>query len=78
MTLSLDDFGTGYSSLSYLKRIPFDTLKIDKSFVFGIEDEQNRSFVEMIVKISNTLGLDVVAEGIETKELTCIYRSVGM
>jgi len=68
LTLSLDDFGTGYSSLSYLKKIPFDTLKIDKSFIDDLEDIKEQSFVNMIITIANELGLEVVAEGVENKE----------
>jgi EAL domain-containing protein (putative c-di-GMP-specific phosphodiesterase class I) len=66
--LSLDDFGTGYSSLSYLKNIPFDTLKIDKSFIDDIQERQDNSFIQMIITIADKLGLEVVAEGVETKE----------
>ena len=67
--LSLDDFGTGYSSLSHLKRLPIDELKIDKSFVFDIEDDpQDALLVQTIIKIAHQFGLDTVAEGVETKE----------
>ncbi len=69
LTLSLDDFGTGYSSLSYLKNIPFDTIKIDKSFIDDIlTDGKNKPFVNMIVEIAESLDFQVVAEGVETKE----------
>jgi EAL domain-containing protein (putative c-di-GMP-specific phosphodiesterase class I) len=65
--LALDDFGTGYSSLSYLRHFPFDTLKIDKSFVEGIDaNRQNRAVAAAIVTLGRTLELDLVAEGIET------------
>jgi len=67
--LSLDDFGTGYSSLSHLKKLPIDELKIDKSFVFDIEDDpQDALLVKTIVNIAHQFGLDIVAEGVETKE----------
>jgi diguanylate cyclase (GGDEF)-like protein len=65
VTLSLDDFGTGYSSLSYLRDIPFDTLKIDKSFIDSMEE--NKIFINMIIGIAEDLHLNVVAEGVETQ-----------
>jgi len=65
ISLALDDFGTGYSSLSYLKQIPFDTLKIDKSFINDLSNKKDQSFVNMIVTIADELGLEVVAEGVE-------------
>jgi diguanylate cyclase (GGDEF)-like protein len=77
ITLSLDDFGTGYSSLSYLKQIPFDTLKIDRSFVKDMHSKQNHSFVEMIIDISKILDLEVVAEGVETKEQLHQLQTMG-
>ena len=67
--LSLDDFGTGYSSLAYLKKFPLNTLKIDKAFVDDIEQsEQGRNMVATIVTIAHNLGMDVVAEGVETNQ----------
>ncbi len=67
--IALDDFGTGYSSLSYLERFQIDTLKIDKSFVDRVHDASAKSEVlRMIVALAHALGVDVVAEGIETRE----------
>ncbi len=78
ISLSLDDFGTGYSSLSYLKNIPFDTLKIDKTFIDTLYTKDDLTFVNMIIGIADNLGLNVVAEGVETegqlqllKEINC-------
>ena len=68
ITLALDDFGTGYSSLSYLHRFPMGALKIDRSFVVGMDREDGVALVDAIVGIARSLGLDLVAEGIETDE----------
>lgn len=67
--LSLDDFGTGYSSLSYLHRFPFHTLKIDRSFISKLEqDEKNDEIVKIINTMARNLGMDVTAEGVETEQ----------
>jgi len=67
--LALDDFGTGYSSLAYLKKFPLNTLKIDKAFIDDIEtSEQGRNMVATIITIAHNLGMQVVAEGVETNQ----------
>jgi len=76
--LAIDDFGTGYSSLSYLRRFPIDTIKIDRSFVIGIpEDADNAAITEAIVRLGQALRLDLVAEGVETKEQLNYLQSIG-
>lgn len=67
--IALDDFGKGYSSLNYLKQLPITTLKIDKSFIDTIQnDEKNKSLTNLIVKIGKSMDLCVIAEGVETQE----------
>lgn len=66
--MSLDDFGTGYSSLNYLKKLPIDTIKIDKSFMNEItEDSKEEAIAESIIALAHKMNLTVIAEGIETK-----------
>jgi len=76
--LALDDFGTGYSSLSYLRSFPLDILKIAKPFVDGVTGRrEERSFVRLIVELASTLGLEVVAEGIESADQLEALRDMG-
>jgi diguanylate cyclase (GGDEF)-like protein len=78
LRIALDDFGTGYSSLSYLHSLPLDSLKIAREFVDGLAGPgRDASFVGMILDLARTLGLEVVAEGIETPEQLAALRQVG-
>jgi len=77
--LSVDDFGTGYSSLTYLKGLPVDEVKIDKGFVDGLtSDPADRAVVRAVVDIAHTLGLRVVAEGVEQQDQQGILRALGV
>jgi len=75
-TISLDDFGTGYSSLSYLKTFPINILKIDKSFLDDYDSHSGAIFIETIVNMAHNLKIDVIAEGVETKDQLNFLKSI--
>ncbi len=76
--LALDDFGTGYSALGYLRRFPFDTLKIDRSFVTDLaSDGEAQVIVDTIVAMARSLGLRTVAEGVESRLEATMLRDKG-
>jgi diguanylate cyclase (GGDEF)-like protein len=77
VSLAIDDFGTGYCSLSYLHRFPLDILKVDKAFVDGLHDAEGAEIVAAVVGLAHALGLDVVAEGVETEHQLAILRQMG-
>jgi EAL domain-containing protein (putative c-di-GMP-specific phosphodiesterase class I) len=75
--IALDDFGTGYSSLSYLHRIPFDKIKIDKSFIDNIaSNDRSLAIVQAVIMVAKTRNVTVVAEGVETEQQRELLRTV--
>jgi diguanylate cyclase (GGDEF)-like protein/PAS domain S-box-containing protein len=76
--ISIDDFGTGYSSLSYLKRFPAETVKIDRSFISGLPlDGDDTAITQAVIAMAHSLGMAVVAEGVETSEQLALLRRLG-
>ena len=76
--ISIDDYGTGYSSLAYLKRVPVDEIKIDRSFVMNMcQDEDDAVIVRSTIDLGRNLGLEVVAEGVETEEVWDLLKGLG-
>jgi diguanylate cyclase (GGDEF)-like protein/PAS domain S-box-containing protein len=68
MRIAIDDFGTGYSSLSYLSEFPVDTLKIDQTFVINLDKQKNTKIINTIIALAHSLNMEVIAEGVETKD----------
>lgn len=78
ITIALDDFGTGYSSLAHLRRLPVSELKIDRQFVWGMnEDAQDMAIIQAVLALAKALNLDTVAEGVETAEQADTLRGLG-
>jgi len=78
VAIAIDDFGTGYSSLAYLKRLPVSALKVDKAFIDGLgADDEDTAIVAAIITLGQTLGLRVIAEGVETVEQATLLRALG-
>ena len=78
MTIALDDFGTGYSSLAYLSELPFDKLKIDRSFIRTLHERaESAKIVSAIIGLSRSLGVEVVAEGVETERDAQMLARLG-
>ena len=75
---SLDDFGTGYSSLAYLSRIDFDLLKLDRTFVSGVTDDGvDATIAQSVIALGRSLGVQVIAEGVENEEQVAVLQSYG-
>ena len=79
VTIAIDDFGTGYSSMTYLRRLPVDTIKIDRSFIANVtESGYDATIVDALLTIGKTLGVSVVAEGVETRAQFDYVRARGV
>lgn len=77
--IALDDFGTGYSSLNYIKQLPLDIIKVDKTFIDDIvEDEYAQAFIKLIVELSNTIDTDIIVEGVENEAQLNILKELGV
>ena len=77
VSIAMDDFGTGYSSLAYLRRLPITTLKIDKTFIHGLSlngDNEDTAITTTVIAMAHSLGMRVVAEGVETEEQLAFLR----
>ncbi|HEY4410036.1 MAG TPA: EAL domain-containing protein, partial [Acidimicrobiia bacterium] len=77
VAISVDDFGTGYSSLSYLKRFPLDYVKIDRSFVAGLDEKVDSEIVRSVIRLAAAIGISAVAEGVETAEQLARLEALG-
>ena len=79
MDVSIDDFGTGFSSLSYLHRLPLDRLKIDRSFVQSMSSmgDSGSTIAHMVINLAHSLGLSVVAEGVESEDHALLLKTMG-
>ncbi|HUS04974.1 MAG TPA: EAL domain-containing protein [Bryobacteraceae bacterium] len=78
ISIAIDDFGTGYSSLGYLQKLPVDALKIDRSFLAEESNANARPMLSAITGLAHSLHLDVVAEGVETREQWCLLKEIGV
>jgi EAL domain-containing protein (putative c-di-GMP-specific phosphodiesterase class I) len=78
ITLAIDDFGTGYSNMSYLPSLPFDSLKIDGSFVRNLgKQPESESMISTLIVLAHNIGMQVIVEGVETLEQLDIVRALG-
>ena len=76
--VAIDDFGSGYASISYLKDLPADVLKIDRLFIADLDtDRRTRAIVEAVVALGHDLGMEIIAEGVETADVARILASMG-